>query len=118
MPLRARRSLVPLILSVAFAAIAVASASAAASSPSAASALASGGNAPRHGGHVRRAWPAKKAHRPKTAIARWLARQVGPSKPVACPQQRTKANGRCATPHRKGRASASSTSASRAATCS
>ena len=108
MPLRARRLLIPLILSVAFAAIVAAPAGAASSSPSAASALASGGNAPRHGGHVRRAWPAKKAHRPKTAIARWLARQVGPSKPVACPKQRTKARGRCATPHRKGRASASS----------
>jgi hypothetical protein len=110
MPLRARRSLVPLILSIAFAAVAVASASAAASSPSAAPALASGGSAPRHGGHVRRAWPAKKSHRPKTAIARWLARQVGPSKPVACPKQRAKARGRCATPHSKGRASASSSS--------
>lgn len=108
MPLRARRSLIALILSVAFAAIVAAPAGAASSSPSAASALASGGNAPRHGGHVRRAWPAKKSHRPKTAIARWLARQVGPSKPVACPKQRTKARGRCATPHRKGRASASS----------
>ena len=57
---------------------------------------------------MRRAWPAKKSHRPKTAIGRWLARQVGPSKPVACPKQRTKANGRCSTSHRKGRASASS----------
>jgi hypothetical protein len=108
MPLRARRLLMPLTLSVAFAAIAVAPAGAAAGSPSAASALASGGSAPRHGGHVRRAWPAKSAHRPKTAIARWLARQVGPSKPVACTKHRTKARGRCATPHRKGRASASS----------
>ncbi len=108
MPLRARRLLVPLILSVAFAALAAAPAGAAASSPATASALASGGNAPRHGGHVRRAWPAKNAHRPKTAIARWLARQVGPSKPVACSKHRAKAPGRCATPHRKGRASASS----------
>jgi hypothetical protein len=107
MPLRARRSLIALILSVAFAAIVAAPAGAASSSPSTASALASGGNAPRHGGHVRRAWPAKRAHRPKTMIARWLARQVGPSKPVACPKQRAKARVRCATP-RKGRASASS----------
>lgn len=107
MPLRARRLLVPLILSVAFAAIATAPAGAA-SSPLAASALASGGSAPRHGGHVRRAWPAKSAHRPKTAITRWLARQVGPSKPVACAKHRAKARARCATPHREGRASASS----------
>lgn len=37
---------------------------------------------PHHrGGHVRRAWPAKGRHgRPKLAMARWLARQVGPVK--------------------------------------
>jgi hypothetical protein len=57
---------------------------------------------------VRRAWPAKGAHRPKTAIARWLARQVGPSKPVSCSKRPEKARSRCvARPHRKGHASAS-----------
>jgi hypothetical protein len=59
--------------------------------------------------HVRSAWPAKKAHRPKTAIARWLALQVGPSQPAPCPKRlrSAKTRGRCATHHRKGRASAS-----------
>ena len=107
MPPRARRLLAPLILSVVFAAIAAAPAAAAPSAPSATSAQASKETAPRHGGKVRSAWPAKRAHRPKTAIARWLALQVGPSKPVLCPKRPTKAHGRCAASHRKGRASAS-----------
>ncbi len=38
------------------------------------------GSPHRLGGHVRHAWPAKGSPRPKTAIARWLARQVGPHK--------------------------------------
>jgi hypothetical protein len=34
----------------------------------------------RHGGHVRRAWPADRhAPRPRSPLARWLARQVGPA---------------------------------------
>jgi hypothetical protein len=94
MPLRARRLLAPLILSAAFAAIAAAPAAAAPS-------------APRLGGHVRHAWPEKGAHRPKTAIGRWLARQVGPSKPVSCAKRPAKARGRCLARHRKGHASAS-----------
>lgn len=107
MPPRARRLLAPLILLVAFAAIAAVPAAAAPSAPSAASAQASKGTAPRHGGKVRSAWPAKRAHRPKTAIARWLARQVGPSTPVSCRKRPAKAQGRCAASHRKGHASAS-----------
>ena len=107
MPPRARRLLAPLILSVAFAAIAAAPAAAAPSAPSATSAQAGKGTAARHGGKVRSAWPAKRAHRPKTAIARWLARQVGPSTPASCPKRPAKAHGRCAARHRKGRASAS-----------
>jgi hypothetical protein len=94
MPSRARRLLVPLILSAVTAAIAAAPASAAPS-------------APRLGGHVRHAWPQKGAHRPKTAISRWLARQVGPSKPVSCSKRPAKARGRCVARHRKGHASAS-----------
>jgi hypothetical protein len=94
MPLRARRLLIPLILSAAFAAIAAAPAAAAPS-------------APRLGGHVRHAWPEKGAHRPKTAIGRWLARQVGPSKPVPCSKRPAKARNSCLARHRKGHASAS-----------
>lgn len=116
MPPRARRLLAPLILSVAFAAIAAAPAAAAVGAPSTASAQASKGNAPRHGGSVRSAWPAKRAHRPKTAIARWLARQVGPSTPASCPKRPAKARGRCVTRHRKGAsASAVAPTAMRAA---
>jgi hypothetical protein len=109
MPLRARRFLLPSILSVAFAAIAVAPATAAPASPSssASSVQASAGSSARRGANVRRAWPAKKAHRPKTAIARWLALQVGPSTPATCAKRPAKARNRCAR-HRKGRASASS----------
>ncbi len=96
MPRRSRRLLTALILSAAFAAVAVAPA-------------ANGATNTRHsGGHVRRAWPAKKAHRPKTPITRWLARQVGPSKPVPCSKRAKGARASCAAArHRKGRASTS-----------
>ncbi len=107
MPLRARRLLIPMFLSAVFAAIAAVPVVAAPSSPAAVSAQASKGASPRHGGRVRRAWPAKKAHRPKTAIARWLALQVGPSKPVPCSKRPRQARSRCIASHRKGRASAS-----------
>ncbi len=109
MPLRARRLLVPLILSASFAAIAAVPAAAAPSASSAAAgpAQTSKASTRRHGGHVRRAWPAKKAHRPKTAIGRWLARQVGPSVPVACPKRPAKNNGRCAGRRHKAQASTS-----------
>jgi hypothetical protein len=102
MPLRARRLLAPLILSAVFAAVAAVPAAAAPNSPSAASAQASKGSAPRHGGRVRSAWPAKRAHRPKTSIARWLALQVGPSKPAACAKRPAKARNRCDARNRKG----------------
>ncbi len=37
--------------------------------------------APRRGGHVRRAWPVRGGRgRPSQPLARWLARQVGPTK--------------------------------------
>ena len=100
---RARRLLPLLTLAIAFAMLGVVStalASVAAQTDSATSAR-------RNTSHVRSAWPAKKAHRPKTAIARWLALQVGPSKPVACTKRSAKAHGRCAARHRKGHASAS-----------
>jgi hypothetical protein len=102
MPLRTRRLLAPLILSAVFAAVSAVPAAAAPNSPSAASAQASKGSAPRHGGRVRSAWPAKRAHRPKTAIARWLALQVGPSKPAACAKRPAKTRNRCVARHRKG----------------
>lgn len=108
MPPRARRLLTPLILSAAFAAIAAAPAAAAPSSPSATAKPGHGkGGGPQLGGHVRRAWPEKGAHRPKTAIARWLARQVGPSKPVSCLKRPARVRSRCVARHRKGHASAS-----------
>jgi hypothetical protein len=108
MPPRARRLLTPLVLSVAFTAIAAAPAVAAPSSPSAtANRARASASAARPGAHVRRAWPQKGAHRPKTAIARWLARQVGPSKPVSCSKRPAKERGGCAARHRKGHASAS-----------
>jgi hypothetical protein len=103
MPPRSRRLLTPLVLSIAFTAIAAAPASAA---PSSNSAQASKGSA-RHGGHVRSAWPAESAQRPKTAISRWLARQVGPSKPASCQKRAAKIRSRCVARHRKGQASAS-----------
>jgi hypothetical protein len=111
MPLHPRRLLTPLILTAAFAAIGVAPADAVTSASSATTALVQADgtqSAARHGGHVRSAWPAKKAHRPKRAITRWLARQVGPSKPVACSKRPAKTRGRCLARHDKGHASASS----------
>ena len=56
---------------------------------------------------MRRAWPAKKAHRPKTAIGRWLARQVGPLKPVACAKRGARRAAHCVARKGKGHASAS-----------
>jgi hypothetical protein len=113
MSLRPRRLLTPLILTAAFAAISVVPSvgpAAASSAPSktASSVQANGAKSARRlGGHVRRAWPAKKAHRPKRAITRWLARQVGPRKPLSCSKRPGKARGRCVARHRKGHASAS-----------
>jgi hypothetical protein len=113
MPRLARRLLTPTILVAAFAAIGVIPAVASAGVPSTSSAAAAvvrtdgAANARRLGGHVRRAWPAKKAHRPKTAISRWLARQVGPLKPVACARRDAKARAQCASRKGKGHASAS-----------
>jgi hypothetical protein len=107
MPRLARRLLIPLIAVAAFAAIGVAPAAASAVGPSTSSATAAAARADaaaserRLSGHVRRAWPAKKAHRPKTAIGRWLARQVGPLKPVACAKRGSKARAQCAS--RKGK---------------
>jgi hypothetical protein len=62
------------------------------------------------GNHVRRAWPAKGAHRPKTAITRWLARQVGPRKPLACSKRSAKASARCKARRHSAGASASASS--------
>jgi hypothetical protein len=106
----ARRLLTPMILVAAFAAVGVLPAAASAAAPrtssaSAATVRADGSASARPGGHVRRAWPAKKANRPKTAIGRWLARQVGPLKPVACAKRG--AGGRVHCSPRKGKAHAS-----------
>jgi hypothetical protein len=38
----------------------------------------------RVGGSVRKAWPAKGRRAPRTRLARWLARQVGPKAPRVC----------------------------------
>src|SRR5450755_12378 len=59
-------------------------------------------NSHRHG-KVRRAWPATTAHRPHTAIARWMARQVGPKKPVVCSKRPKGARASCVVT--KGKAS-------------
>jgi hypothetical protein len=104
MSLRPRRLLTPLILTAAFAAIGVVP-TAAAAAPSAQASGAKG--AQRVGGHVRHAWPAAKAHRPQRAITRWLARQVGPTKPVSCSKRPGKARDRCVAGHRRGQASSS-----------
>jgi hypothetical protein len=51
----------------------------------------------RLGGRVHRAWPAPGAKgRPKTPLTRWLARQVGPQRPMACNKRPAKARARCA----------------------
>jgi hypothetical protein len=113
MPRLTRRLLTPLILIAAFAAIGVVPAAASAVAPGRSSATAAvvradgTASARRLGGHVRRAWPAKKAHRPKTAIGRWLARQVGPLNPVACAKRDAKGRAHCASRKGKGPASAS-----------
>jgi hypothetical protein len=104
MPRRLCRLLTPSILVVAFAAIGVAPTAAMGSSTPAVQANGAKSTL-RLGGHVRHAWPEKATHRPKTAISRWLARQVGPSKPVPCAKRSAKARARCAA--KKGRASAS-----------
>ena len=113
MPRLTRRLPTPLILVIVFAALGVAPAAASAATPGTSSATAAAVRADgtaserRLGGHVRRAWPAKKTHRPKTAISRWLARQVGPLKPVACVKRGAKARAQCTSRKGKGHASAS-----------
>jgi hypothetical protein len=111
---RPRRLLTPLILTVAIAAIGTATTASAVAAPSAPGATAAAVHSsdaqsirPRLGGHIRRAWPAKGAHRPKTALTRWLARQVGPRNPVSCSKRSAKARARCTARHRRGHASAS-----------
>ena len=56
----------------------------------------------RVGGRVRSAWP-KVGHAPKTQLDRWLARQVGATKPRACAKRWRKARTRChlAAPKRR-----------------
>jgi hypothetical protein len=103
MPRSASRRLFLSLVIVAFAGLgvgsAVAPALAAPNPPSAtvaaARAPAKPSSQPRRG-HVRPAWPATSAHRPKSALARWLARQVGPRKPVVCAKRPTRARARCA----------------------
>jgi hypothetical protein len=60
------------------------------------------GHGPRVGGRVRSAWP-KAGHAPRTRLDRWLARQVGATKPLACARRWRKAHNRChlATPKRR-----------------
>lgn len=64
----------------------------------------------RIGGRVRRAWPARGAaprSRPRTALARWLARQVGPLKPLPCIRRPVRVRARCAARRGKGISAAS-----------
>jgi hypothetical protein len=113
MPRLARRLLTPMILLVACAVVGILPAAASAAAPSTSSATAAAiradgsASARPSGGHVRRAWPAKKAHRPKTAIGRWLARQVGPLTPVACAKRGAKGRANCAAREGKRHAPAS-----------
>jgi hypothetical protein len=100
---RARRLLTLLPLAVALATLGFASTAVASTGDQAVGATSARPNT----AHVRSAWPAKKAHRPKTAIARWLALQVGPSKPVPCSKRSAKARARCNVGRSRGRASAS-----------
>ena len=103
MPLRLRR-LLPMLLILALAATALIPTAAQAGS----------GKGQRLGGHVRKAWPATKSQRPKTAIARWLARQVGPQKPLACEKRPAKARAHCAKRSGKGQASVAAPATMRA----
>jgi hypothetical protein len=98
MPRRLRRLLTPLLLIAALTTIGALPVAAQAGGTK-------GGH--RLGGHVRKAWPATRAHRPKTAISRWLARQVGPRRPLPCSKRPAGARSRCARPHARGSASSS-----------
>jgi hypothetical protein len=46
---------------------------------------------------VRKAWPEKQAHKPPTGLTRWLARQVGPTTPIACPLRPAKVRSSCSS---------------------
>ncbi len=68
---------------------------------------------PRVGGHVRSAWPAT-GRKPRRRLARWMARQVGSTKPQPCAKHRRKARRRChlnrqTKGHRRTRSAAMST---------
>lgn len=63
----------------------------------------------RLGGKVRNAWPAPGTRRPTAAITRWLARQVGPRRPLACGKRSKAARAKCAS--RKGKAAAAASAA-------
>jgi hypothetical protein len=103
MPARAHLPLMLVIATVALAAALAApgafAASAAGGSQDAAAAKAK----PRRlGGRVHRAWPAPGTRRPKTALTRWLARQVGPRKPLRCSERPARARVRCEARKRRG----------------
>ena len=102
---RPRRMLSHLMLAVAFGLIGVAAIGVAP--------VLAAQSASHRGDHVRRAWPAKGTQRPKTAITRWLARQVGPAKPVRCSKRSATARARCAARRRGASASASTSVALR-----
>jgi hypothetical protein len=102
---RRLRLLAPSILIVAFAAVAFAPTAAIGSGTPTAMQANGSKSTLRLGGHVRSAWPEKAKHRPRTAIGRWLALQVGPLKPVPCAKRSAKVHANCAA--KKRRASAS-----------
>jgi hypothetical protein len=110
---RSRRWLSLLVAVIVLAAMATAVASSGAAAPVASAAKAKPKHHPRRlGGKVRRAWPAGHTRRPKTALARWLARQVGPRKPLPCSKRPKRARARCAARRRhKGHASAATAAA-------
>jgi hypothetical protein len=60
----------------------------------------------RRGGNVRRAWPVR-GRAPRTALARWLARQVGPVRALPCARRPPSARRPCGNARgRRGKAAA------------
>jgi hypothetical protein len=79
---RSRILLALLLMTLTGALVAPAASPAAAGHGSSAAAAKKRKVAPRKGGNVRKAWPARKSrgHRPRKALARFLAKQVGPTR--------------------------------------
>jgi hypothetical protein len=68
----------------------------------------------RRGGRVQRAWP-HGGRAPRTALARWLARQVGPVRALPCARRPSSARRACGKRGSRGRAVAASVAGNGAA---